>query len=131
MKLLRKVSVRTLARVLTLVFVSATAASAAVTLRTSPFPGPQKVFGGFARCLARNGGTTTAKVTMTLFSDAGVVLAKNTVTLARMTPTPAIRWPDQTSNPTMCECTVPSSATFTCSLVYSNGPIHVVVPASR
>jgi len=128
MKAILTRSTQTLSLALALILAGSAVASAAVTIRTAPFPG-SLLFDGFVRCIGRNGGTTTAKVRMTLFSDDGDVLANDNVTLA----------PDDadtggfvnlaSASPSFCECTVPTTTSFSCSLVYSNGPSHLVVPA--
>ena len=65
MTLFGHLTAKTVGLVLALVLASATTASAAVTLRTAPFPGPE-LSSGFARCLVRNGGATSAEVKLTL-----------------------------------------------------------------
>lgn len=104
-------------------------ASAAVTLRTFPFPGGE-VSSGSVRCLARNGGSAIAPtVKVNLFATDGTVLRSDTLDLG---PSDADRGDSiQLGNvsPAMCECTVPSNTLFTCSLVYVNGSIQTVVPS--
>ena len=114
---------------LALVVGCVTVASAAVTLRTFPFPGGE-VSSGSVRCLARNGGSAIApNVKVNLFAADGTVLMNDTLDLG---PSDADRGTAvQLGNisPSMCECTVPSNTLFTCSLVYVNGPIQTVVPS--
>src|SRR5262249_5762214 len=106
-----------------------TAATAAVTLRTFPFPGGE-VNSGSVRCAARNGGSTTApNVKVNMFAADGSVLRNN---ILELRPHDADRGDSvelSAVHPTMCECTVPSDVLFTCSLVYVNGPIQTVVPS--
>ena len=127
MKRFSTLSTRTLALALGLLFASTSVASAVVTLRTAPFPGSE-LFAGFARCSGRNGGTTSAKVTMTLFDLDGDVLASDTVQLSPDDADTGGSVSLASTSPFFCECKVPSSTNFSCSFTYTNGAIHVVVP---
>src|SRR5262245_18982516 len=128
MKLLATSTTKTLGLALALSFAAATSASAAVTLRTAPFPGAA-LSSGSARCMVRNGGTTKASTKMTLFSSTGTVLATNAPTTGPDDADEGTSVHLATVKATFCECTVPNSTTFSCSFVYTNGSVHVVVPS--
>src|SRR5262245_21256221 len=106
---------------LALVLIGQTAASAAVTLRTSPFNSPN-VRSGFARCLVTNGSSTKGTAIVTLFSRNGDVISGggNTVLQPHHTqnPTEAFDFSSDVDGATYCECIVPSATTWRCSSVY-------------
>jgi hypothetical protein len=121
-------STKALSLAIALVLASGAVAGAAVTIRTAPFPG-SLLNSGFVQCIGRNGGSTTAKVRMTLFSDDGDVLANDNVTLAPDDADTGGAVSLVSASPFFCECIVPTVTNFSCSLAYTNGPIHAVVPA--
>src|SRR5262245_44434183 len=118
MKPLRTLSAaKMLALVLTLVFGSATVASAAVTLHTSPF-NSFNVQRGAARCLVTNGSTTAGTATVTMYRSSGAVLdSASDKVLPHQTADPTAAF-DMVDAPTYCECTVPSATTWRCSFAY-------------
>jgi hypothetical protein len=101
--------------------VQAVAADAAVTIRTAPFNGLD-VSSGSARCAVTNASTKSGVASATLYSVTGNVVKSFSsqtvaphVTLATEAADLAI------SFPTHCECTVPSSITWRCTVLYATG----------
>jgi len=131
MKSFATLNVQTLALVVAVVLASATFASAAVTLRTFPFPGSE-LFSGSVACAVRNGGTGTPdgiSVKVNVFDSDGTVLASDQLFMQANDADLGTAVDLRTVSPAMCECTMPNDTLFTCSLIYTNGPIHAVVPS--
>jgi hypothetical protein len=100
-----------------LVLISSTSASAVVILRTPPFPGYFMV-DGQAHCAVSNGGTLAGTATIVLYDQYGTSLTSSTLSVGvNATRYGGARSLDTTS-PTMCECTVPTSTNFRCAFVY-------------
>jgi hypothetical protein len=128
MKHLRILSVKTVVLGVALLCACVTAASAAVVLRTAPFPS-FALNSGSAFCIVRNGGTSTVGVTVKMFDNTGTVLETDAMNLLPDDADLGTAASVAASNPTWCECSVPTATTFNCSFVYNNGPINNVVPA--
>lgn len=97
-----------------------TSSADATTVRTAPFPGYFLLSGG-AHCAVVNTGSVSGTATVVLYDHVGNALATDTFTLsANRTGIGREAFPGP-QNPTFCECTVPSTATWRCSFIYVEG----------
>ena len=109
-----------LATAIALVLVSSANVSAAVVVRTAPFPGRDLLVGA-ALCLVVNAGTTTGSATTVLYDRAGNVLATDAFTLsANVTGIGTYAFLSD-SEPAFCKCTIPNTSNWRCSFVYELG----------
>ena len=111
-------AMKVLSIVALLLLVSMAAAQAA-TLRTAPFDGLD-VVSGFVRCAVTNASTSSGVASATLYNaDGNVLVSLSSETVSPHATVFSSSASLVTETATHCECTVPSSTTWRCTVVYT------------